>query len=221
MWQSNEKLDSPLCLYPIAGLAPFHDVTADRPLTDGDINITHVVHGEPIPPYPFHSGATVSMTRPLRSVIQEAEHTGCQTSRLQAIILVTRVNSDPLTSRPTWYVPPAPNTDRAEPAPERGPAHMPTADAIHRAIPNPELDPDMVQRHHHRTLGLLPQLVADFHRIGHPNSFNAGRALLWSLLRDLQPGNLQQYRRDRGGEACETNSPCVKTVRRLQVILHV
>ena len=181
----------------MAGLAPFHDVTADRPLTDGDINITHVVQGEPLPPYPFHSVATVSMTRPLRSVIQEAEHTGCQTSRLQAIILVTRVNSDPLTSRPTWYVPPAPNTDRAERAPERDPAHMPTADAIHRAIPNLELDPDMVQRHHHRTLGLLHQLVADFDRIGHPNSFNAGGALLGSLLRDLQPGNLQQYRRDR------------------------
>ena len=217
----NVWLDSPLCLYPMAGLAPFYDVTADRPLTDGDINITHVVQGEPLPPYPFHSVATVSMTRPLRSVIQVAEYTGCQTSRLQAIILVTRVNSDPLTSRPTWYVPPAPNTDHAEPAPERDPTHMPTADAIHRAIPNPELDPDMVQRHHHRTLGLLHQLVADFHRIGHPNSFNAGRALLWSLLRDLQPGNLQQYRRDRGGEACETNSPCVKTVRRLHVILHV
>ena len=187
----------------MAGLVQFHDAGAQRPSTDGDINITHVVQGEPLPPYPFHSVAQVSMTRPLRAVIQEAEYTGCQTSRVQAIIVVTRVNSDPLTSRPSWYRPPAATTDRTEPAPEGDPTHMPTAAAIDRAIPNPELDPALVQRHHHHTIGLLEQLVADFDRVGHPHSFNAGRALLWSLLRDVQPGNLQQYRRDRDARRAE------------------
>ena len=187
----------------MAGLVQFHDAGAQRPATDGDINIAHVVQGEPLPPYPFHSVAQVSMASRLRTVIQEAEYTGCQTSRVQAIIIVTRVNSDPLTSRPAWYRPPAVTTVRTEPAPEGDPMHMPNAEAINAAIPNPELDPALVQRHHHRALGLLHQLVADFDRVGHRHSFNASRTFLWSLLRDVQPGNLEQYRRDRDARRAE------------------